>query len=478
MQRLVVLAFLLLILAWPARLVRADAGGWAIADGWYFPAHGGYTVRDVGGEAFWTAFRALGGTTSLGYPMSRRFTWGGQRVQVFERGVLARDPATATVVPLALLDALSTHGYDATLAVQFGIPSPVPAREAQVGPAIAWPEACLPCRRSVRLPSGASLPRSAFVAERLAWLASVPELARFYDATPWAPAVLGLPTALPHRSGDAVLVRFQRGVVRVGPPRDGAATARTVELLDVGVLARGLGFFGAGEQWTPEVVGRSQPAPAVLNRPVAPAPASVPVRGPITRGNPANGTVALTFDLGLTTSGALPTVLETLGRAGVRATFFITGAWAEAQPDMLRWIVAAGHELANHSHSHPDLTKISAAQAAWEIEHTEEVALRLAGRTTKPYFRPPFGAYNPSVLALVERLGFRLVMWTVDSADWRPEATAATIAERAGRRTAAGDIVVMHGYVAKTAAALPAILEALTARGLRPGTLSDALRTR
>lgn len=490
-MRWLVFLGVLLASAWQPARVAADTGGWAIPAGWYFEQHGGYAVRDTGDQPFWTTFQALGGTASLGYPLSRRFAWQGRTVQVFERGVLAYDPTTLAIEPLAILDALSARGHDATLAVQFGVPPSAPAREALDGPATAWADTCIPCRRLVRLPSGASLPRSAFIAERLTWLATVPALVRFYDTTPWAAAVLGVPAAQPQRRGTATLVRFQRGVVRVEPSAAAAQpTSDSIVLLDIGVMARSVGLFASGEHWDPEPLSRPQPqsaprpaaaavaagaAPSVARRPAAQAPGSTPLRGPIVRGNPATGTVALTFDLGLTSAGALPIVLDTLDHAHVRATFFITGAWAEAQPDLLRRIVAAGHELANHSYSHPDFTKLDAATARWEIEHTEQLALAISGRSTKPHFRPPFGAYNQSVLALVEGLGYRLVMWTLDSADWRPESTAATIVQRVGGRTEPGDVAVMHGYVPKTAQALETILQQLAARGLRAGTLSEAL---
>jgi peptidoglycan/xylan/chitin deacetylase (PgdA/CDA1 family) len=493
MPWLVAVGLLVVLLTSPAP-AAADTGGWAVPNGWYFEKHGGYAVRDADDQPFWTTFQALGGTASLGYPLSRRFTWEGRTVQVFERAALAYDPKTKTVMPLALLDLLSAKGHDAALAAQFGVPPATSAREAQTPTAAVWPETCVPCRRSVRLPGGDSLPRSAFVAERLAWLATVPALVHFYETTPWAPAALGVPTASPQRHGAEIVARFQYGAIRT----TAQSTSDAATVLEVGAMARALGLFPPGDHWTPEQLSRplleavsrpAAPAAAAAGRGAAaapatapsrpiPAPASPSLRGAISRGSAASDTVALTFDMGLTTSGALPSVLETLDRASIRATFFITGAWAEAQPDMLRRLIAAGHEIANHSYSHPDLTKLDIGRARWEIEHTEELARSIAGQTTKPYFRPPFGAYNASVLALVEELGYRLVMWTVDSGDWRPESTAATIAQRAGARTAPGDIVVMHGYVPKTAQALPSILAQLAERGLRGGTLREALGSR
>ncbi|MBI4506394.1 MAG: polysaccharide deacetylase family protein [Chloroflexi bacterium] len=493
-------------LVWHPASAAADPEDWVLADGRFFTQGGGYVVSDASGQPFWSAFQALGGSPGLGYPISRRFAWQGRSVQVFQRGVLAYDPLARAVEPLDLLDALSALGYDDALAAQHQVPRV--ARLAGDELDRPWPERCVPCRRLVHLGSGDGLPRSALVAERLSWLATAPALHAFYTATPGAARLLGLPTSFPQAFGAHVNVRFQRGVLRLARVDAAGAPPSSPVLAPAGELARALGAFGAGGQWATEPARPPQPAPAVVRqvgpppspaaaggaRPrasPAPAPAASvappaaparpraeapPLAGPVVRGNPVTGVVALTFDLGIPSAGALESVLDTLERAGVRSTFFITGYWAEAQPDLLRRIVAAGHELANHSYSHPNLTQVDPARARWEIEHTERIAQALVGQTTQPYFRPPFGAYNRQVLELVEGLGYRIVMWTLDSADWRPESTAATIAQRVGGRTDPGDIAVMHGYVPKTAQALPAILERLAARGLRAGTLGDVMR--
>lgn len=499
-MRWLAIALVAFWLAWRPASVAADSEDWAVADGRYFGQAGGYVVSDADGQAFWSTFQALGGPSGIGYPISRRFAWRGRSVQVFQRGVLAHDPATGAVEPLALLDLFSALGLDDALAAQHQVPRRARQADAEAG-AAPWPESCVPCRRFVHLAGGASLPRAAHAAERLSWLATAPKLEAFYVAMPAAERLLGLPTSLPQDFGGHVSMRFQRGVLRRAWSAADDAPVATPVLVNSGELARTFGAFGTGEQWAteqarpprsePAVVRDASPPPprAATARPPAPAgaPPAVPtsrhpgadtrpLAGPIVKGNAASGTVALTFDLGIPSSGALPSVLDTLERAAVRATFFITGSWAEAQPDVLRRIVAAGHELANHSYSHPNFTQIDPAQARWELERTDEVAQAIAGQTTRPYFRPPFGAYNRAVLELVERLGYRIVMWTLDSADWRPESTVASIAQRVGHRTAPGDIAVMHGYVPKTAQALPTILERLAARGLQAGTLSDVLR--
>lgn len=194
----------------------------------------------------------------------------------------------------------------------------------------------------------------------------------------------------------------------------------------------------------------------------------------ITRGNANRPQIALTFDLGSVrgTSGELLSLLQ---RLGLKATFFVTGQWAEGNPDLLRQMVAQGHELGNHSYSHPDLTKVGLAEAESQLTRTEEIVRRIAGVSTKPFFRPPFGAYDASVVSLAERLGYQTIYWSLDSTDWRPEATVASITQRVVALTGNGYIVIFHAAEPKTLAALPAIVAQLQGKGFALGPLSLVL---
>ncbi len=212
------------------------------------------------------------------------------------------------------------------------------------------------------------------------------------------------------------------------------------------------------------------PTPSPVARPAMAERAAV-----IQRGDPHRPLVALTFDIGIPTAEVIPQVLDRLRERQVRATFFITGQWAERQPALLQRLVDEGHELANHTYSHPDLTKLSEAAVRDQIERTEEIVQRLTGRSTRPYFRPPFGAYDARILALVAQMGYHLVYWSRDAGDWQPAVAPAEISRRVGEQTRAGDIVVFHAYVPKTAAVLPEVIQRLRARGLQPVRLSELL---
>jgi peptidoglycan/xylan/chitin deacetylase (PgdA/CDA1 family) len=107
--------------------------------------------------------------------------------------------------------------------------------------------------------------------------------------------------------------------------------------------------------------------------------------------------VALTFDAGAGDEHA-EEILDILRAASVRATMFLTGQWVEDNPLLVRRIVADGHELANHSYSHPDFTELSAEGMLAELDSAEWAAWRIAGTSTYPFFRPPYGARNAHVL--------------------------------------------------------------------------------
>jgi peptidoglycan/xylan/chitin deacetylase (PgdA/CDA1 family) len=192
--------------------------------------------------------------------------------------------------------------------------------------------------------------------------------------------------------------------------------------------------------------------------------------------------IALTFDAGAD-AGFTAQILETLGRSDVRATFGITGRWAEQHPDLVRRIAAGGHLLMNHTYEHRSFTGVSAqpavlipAERRRDIERTDEVIRNLTGSTTRPWFRPPYGDYDASVNAAAGALGYRYnVLWTVDSLGWRGT-TAAAITSRCLQGAVPGAIMLFHvGAASQDAAALPGIITGLRQAGYELGTLADVV---
>ena len=216
--------------------------------------------------------------------------------------------------------------------------------------------------------------------------------------------------------------------------------------------------------------GRGALAAATFGHPrmpaVSPTPASreffIPYSPrPIGNGGLVAGQVALTFDDG-PHSGLTPIVLDTLKRYGVRATFFVIGRNAAANPDIVRRILAEGHSVGTHSWSHPFLTSLADAQARTEIVRAQE-AVQGIDAGGLPFFRLPYGAglHKPTLLKVLADLGLYNFYWNMDP----NETSAATPAALLGRclaelRRARGGTLLLHDTHRGTVAMLPDLLEA------------------
>jgi peptidoglycan/xylan/chitin deacetylase (PgdA/CDA1 family) len=203
----------------------------------------------------------------------------------------------------------------------------------------------------------------------------------------------------------------------------------------------------------------------------------------VTRGFP-GGRVALTFDAGASAAPAA-SILDTLQQRGITVTFFLTGRWAEENPDLVRRIAEEGHEIGNHTYSHPRLTELEEEEIREEIARTEALIRGWTGRTTRPYLRPPYGARDTRVLDLLAHEGYLCIYWTLDSLDSvDPPKSVEFLVERVthpkdsqGRPIPLdGAIVLLHVGNETTAQALPAILDGLAAQGLRVVPLSVILQ--
>ena len=179
------------------------------------------------------------------------------------------------------------------------------------------------------------------------------------------------------------------------------------------------------------------------------------------------GYVGLTFDDG--PSGTTTKLLGALRQNGLRATMFNQGQYAAANPSLVRAQVTAGMWVANHSYTHPHLTRLSQAQIDSEISRTQQ-AIANAGGGTPRLFRPPYGETNATVKSVASRYGLTEIIWHVDSQDWNGASTDAIVQSVA--RLTNGQIILMHDWPANTLAAIPRIAQTLASRGLCAGTIS------
>jgi peptidoglycan/xylan/chitin deacetylase (PgdA/CDA1 family) len=185
--------------------------------------------------------------------------------------------------------------------------------------------------------------------------------------------------------------------------------------------------------------------------------------------------IALTFDAGAD-RGYAEQILDTLAGRDVKASFGMTGIWAEQNPDLVQRIYAEGHHFINHSWDHPHFPAISSAERVDQLARTDNLVYELTGARTKPYFRPPYGEYNADVLADLAANGYTwMIMWTVDTLGWNGY-SASQISERVLAGAAPGAIMLMHvGAASQDAAALPGMIDRLRARGYRFATVEELL---
>ena len=189
--------------------------------------------------------------------------------------------------------------------------------------------------------------------------------------------------------------------------------------------------------------------------------------------------VALTFDAG-STAEPLPKLLQTLRDHHLKVTFFVTGFWVRENPVLLQQIVADGHELGNHSLTHPDMRHLDDMRIKHELLETERLVRNATGASTRPYFRPPYGAYNDRVLLAAENLGYLPVYWTLDCLDSvgakkSPAFIADRVTHKLSREQMCGSIVLMHVDSMATADAVPEILSRFDEMGLAVVTVTQVL---
>ena len=179
--------------------------------------------------------------------------------------------------------------------------------------------------------------------------------------------------------------------------------------------------------------------------------------------------VAITFDDG--PGAQTGTLLNMLDRYDAVATWFPVGEVVADSPERLRAIARAGHEIGNHSWSHPQLTTLDDDGVDTQITRTAREIERVVG-TRPSLVRPPYGSISPRVTADLRRLGDPVILWDVDPLDWKYR-SADTVYANVMRQVGSGSIVLLHDVHPTTVAAVPRILSALAERGYVFVTVSE-----
>ena len=194
-----------------------------------------------------------------------------------------------------------------------------------------------------------------------------------------------------------------------------------------------------------------EPKPEPATAPAAPTPA--PTTG--------NKVIALTFDDGPGPYTAH--LLDILDQYGAKATFFLIGSKVSGQASVVRSIQARGHQLGNHSWSHPELPKLSVDQIAGEIDRTNE-AIRQATGVKPSILRPPYGAVNGVVLEQLRLRNMSSILWSVDTRDWA-DRNSQIVCSRAVAGARPGAVILMHDIHQTSVNAVPCILSSLKQQG-------------
>ena len=282
-----------------------------------------------------------------------------------------------------------------------GSPAVVPVNEAPAGEVLAAPDA-----PTIPAPAAAQIDATDLPPESLAFAQDVPDIV----STEPQPDPAQQPVQALDDGAPVPDVIIQTDAVLEPVPADAGAAPEAVAV-------------------EPDIPAQADPvvsAPATeLARPPLPPEDGSGLSQIIEGGANGRLEVALTFDAGADT-GYAPQILDYLRDQGIKATFGMTGVWAEANPELIQRMVNEGHQLINHTWDHASLTGANTGmpaqtpdQVAQQLASTENVVLHLTGYEMRPYFRPPYGDYDATSLRYLYENGYYLtIWWTCDSHGW------------------------------------------------------------
>src|SRR5438477_7983745 len=219
------------------------------------------------------------------------------------------------------------------------------------------------------------------------------------------------------------------------------------------------------------VLWAQQPSLSPVKPKTAPEPeakttvSSVHVDGPY---------IALTFDDG-PNQKLTPRLLDLLAQHHIHVTFFVVGENAAEHPQILQRAVREGHEIGNHTWSHPNLAKMTDENVRSQLQRTEE-AIRSAIGSQPTLFRPPYGSVTAHQKCFIHgELGYEIILWEVDPLDWKNPGPN-VVSSRILKETRPGSIVLAHDIHPQTIQAMPATLTELEAKGFKFVTVSELLK--
>ncbi|MEI5906226.1 polysaccharide deacetylase family protein [Bacillus spongiae] len=193
---------------------------------------------------------------------------------------------------------------------------------------------------------------------------------------------------------------------------------------------------------------------------------------PIYRGNPDKPMVSFLINVAWGNEH-LPKILSALKKHQVFATFFLEGRWVKENPDLAKMIVDAGHEVGNHSYSHPNMKNLSSAEIQRELTKTNEIIESTIGKRVK-WFAPPSGSFGEEVVDIAASMHMKTILWSVDTIDWQKPSVNVMI-ERVVKKVHPGAMILMHP-TQPTADAMEQLIIEIKKKNLRIGTVTQLLK--
>jgi len=193
------------------------------------------------------------------------------------------------------------------------------------------------------------------------------------------------------------------------------------------------------------------------------------------RGSASAKEVTLTFNVGTTKEGDIDKLLTSLKDSGTTADFFARGDVAEENRDLIKKISNAGFPVYNLSYDHQRFNSLSADSIAEQLADAESAISQTTGKSTKPFFRPPYGEANDAVVSAVTEEGYCPITWTVDALDWSTDYTDEASKERVISNISNGAIILMQAANSTTATIVPQIITELKESGYSFVNLTDLL---
>lgn len=184
--------------------------------------------------------------------------------------------------------------------------------------------------------------------------------------------------------------------------------------------------------------------------------------------------IALTFDAAWGNSDT-QFLIDTLGKLNVKATFFVTGEWVDKYPDDVKAFFDAGHEIANHSDSHPHPNELSINELIEDTKSCSNKIKKVTGTLPKLY-RAPYGEYNDTVVSTINGMDMYFIQWSCDSIDWQ-DPTPEEMKERILNKVQNGSILLFHNDKENTANAISDIISSLQESGYEFVTVSELIYT-